>query len=110
MKSTIEELVAFIAIVDTGSFVAAAEHLKQTPSGVSRSLTRLEAKLDVTLLERTTRKLKLTQEGQQFLVKARKILNELNAAEEELQNLIRALRDSFALIQQRRLSYTLLRH
>jgi DNA-binding transcriptional LysR family regulator len=39
----------------------------------------------VTLLERTTRKLKLTQEGQQFLVKARKILNELNAAEEELQ-------------------------
>lgn len=85
MKSTIEELVAFITIVDTGSFVAAAEHLKQTPSGVSRSLTRLEAKLDVTLLERTTRKLKLTQEGQQFLIKARKILNELNAAEEELQ-------------------------
>ncbi|MEI1699438.1 LysR family transcriptional regulator [Acinetobacter baumannii] len=85
MKSTIEKLVAFITIVDTGSFVAAAEHLKQTPSGVSRSLTRLEAKLDVTLLERTTRKLKLTQEGQQFLIKARKILNELNAAEEELQ-------------------------
>ncbi|WP_212512095.1 LysR family transcriptional regulator [Acinetobacter seifertii] len=85
MKSTIEELVAFITIVDTGSFVAAAEHLKQTPSGISRSLTRLEAKLGVTLLERTTRKLKLTQEGQQFLIKARKILNELNAAEEELQ-------------------------
>ncbi|MEI2557525.1 LysR family transcriptional regulator [Acinetobacter pittii] len=85
MKSTIEELVTFITIVDTGSFVAAAEHLKQTPSGMSRSLTRLEAKLGVTLLERTTRKLKLTQEGQQFLVKARKILNELNAAEEDLQ-------------------------
>lgn len=85
MKSTIEELVAFITIVDTGSFVAAAEHLKQTPSGMSRSLTRLEAKLGVTLLERTTRKLKLTQEGQQFLIKARKILNELNAAEEDLQ-------------------------
>ena len=85
MKSTIEELVAFIAIVDTGSFVAAADHLKQTASGVSRSLTRLEAKLGVTLLERTTRKLKLTQEGQLFLAKARKILNELNAAEEELQ-------------------------
>lgn len=85
MKSTIEELVAFITIFDTGSFVAAAEHLKQTPSGMSRSLTRLEAKLGVTLLERTTRKLKLTQEGQQFLIKARKILNELNAAEEDLQ-------------------------
>ena len=50
----------------------------------SRSLSRLESKLEVTLLERTTRKLKLTQEGQQFLAHARKILNDLNAAEEAL--------------------------
>lgn len=106
MKSTIEELIAFITIVDTGSFVAAAEHLKQTPSGVSRSLTRLEAKLDVTLLERTTRKLKLTQEGQQFLTKARKILNELNAAEEELKSLIRGLLALFVLILPHRLFCT----
>ena len=63
---------------------------------MSRSLTRLESKLDVTLLERTTRKLKLTQEGQQFLVKARKILNELNAAEEELQ---RSDQDTSGLIR-----------
>jgi DNA-binding transcriptional LysR family regulator len=41
--------------------------------------------LEVTLLERTTRKLKLTQEGQQFLNHARKILSDLNAAEEVLQ-------------------------
>ncbi|ENU28821.1 hypothetical protein F991_03403 [Acinetobacter sp. CIP-A165] len=85
MKSTIEELVAFISIVDTGSFIAAAEKLGQTSSGLSRSLSRLEAKLEVTLVERTTRKLKLTQEGQQFLDHARKILNDLNAAEEALQ-------------------------
>ena len=44
---------------------------KQTTSGVSRALQRLESKLNVTLLERTTRKLKLTQEGQLFLAKAR---------------------------------------
>lgn len=85
MKSTIEELLAFMTIVDTGSFVAAAEKLGQTASGLSRSLSRLEAKLEVTLLERTTRKLKLTQEGQQFLNQARKILSDLNAAEEALQ-------------------------
>ena len=85
MKSTFEELLAFITIVDTGSFNAAAEKLAQTASGLSRSLSRLENKLGVTLLERTTRKLKLTQEGQQFLNHARKILNELNAAEEALQ-------------------------
>ncbi len=73
MKSTVEELLAFMTIVDTGSFIAAAERLGQTASGMSRSLSRLESKLGVTLLERTTRKLKLTQEGQQFLQHARKI-------------------------------------
>ena len=76
MKSTIEELHAFVTIVDSGSIVMAAERLAQTTSGVSRALQRLENKLHVTLLERTTRKLKLTQEGQLFLDRARKILND----------------------------------
>jgi len=84
MKSTLEELQAFISIVDSGSIVAAAEHLEQTTSGVSRALQRLETKLNVTLLERTTRKLNLTQEGQLFLEKARKIVNDLNEAEDAL--------------------------
>lgn len=60
MKSSIEELQVFIAVVDTGSLGAAADLLKQTTSGVSRALSRLEQKLGVTLLERTTRRLKLT--------------------------------------------------
>ena len=84
MKSTIEELHAFVTIVDSGSIVMAAERLGQTTSGVSRALQRLENKLNVTLLERTTRKLKLTQEGQLFLAKARKILNDLAEAEDAL--------------------------
>jgi len=84
MKSTIEELQAFVTIVDSGSIVMAAERLGQTTSGVSRALQRLENKLNVTLLERTTRKLKLTQEGQLFLEKARKILNDLAEAEDAL--------------------------
>ncbi|CAB1220592.1 LysR family transcriptional regulator [Acinetobacter bouvetii] len=84
MKSTIEELHAFVSIVDSGSIVMAAERLGQTTSGVSRALQRLENKLHVTLLERTTRKLKLTQEGQLFLEKARKILNDLSEAEDAL--------------------------
>lgn len=84
MKSTIEELQAFVTIVDSGSIVMAAERLEQTASGLSRALQRLESKLNVTLLERTTRKLKLTQEGQLFLTKARRILNELAEAEDSL--------------------------
>lgn len=84
MKSTLDELQAFVSIVDSGSIVAAATQLAQTNSGVSRALQRLETKLNVTLLERTTRKIKLTEEGQVFLEKARKILNDLNAAEDAL--------------------------
>lgn len=84
MKSTLEELQAFISIVDSGSIVEASKHLQQTTSGLSRALQRLETKLNVTLLERTTRKLKLTQEGQLFLEKTRKILHDLNEAEDTL--------------------------
>ncbi|PVZ82084.1 LysR family transcriptional regulator [Serratia sp. S1B] len=84
MKSSIEELQVFIAVVDTGSLGAAADLLKQTVSGVSRALSRLEQKLGVTLLERTTRRLKLTQEGLLFLQSARQILNDLSAAEDAL--------------------------
>ena len=84
MKSSIEELLAFITVVDTGSIVAAADKLQQTPSGVSRSLTRLESKLGVTLLERTTRKMKLTHEGTLFVDKVRQILADLNQAEDAL--------------------------
>ncbi len=63
MKSTFEELQVFVSIVDSGSIVKASEQLGQSTSGLSRILQRLESKLNVTLLERTTRKLSLTQEG-----------------------------------------------
>ncbi|PYA52352.1 LysR family transcriptional regulator, partial [Serratia marcescens] len=63
MKITLEELLAFTAVVDSGSVTAAADRLGQTTSGVSRALSRLETKLDATLLRRTTRRLSLTEEG-----------------------------------------------
>jgi len=83
-KSTIDELKAFITIVESGSINAAADRFDVTPSAMSRTLQKLEKKLGVTLLERTTRKLNLTHEGEQFLTKARTIINELECAEEEL--------------------------
>lgn len=82
MKTTLDELQTFIAIVDLGSITAAAEELDQTPSGISRTLARLEKKLNVTLLRRTTRKIDLTSEGERFLNSAREILQSLDAAEE----------------------------
>ena len=84
MKTTLDELLAFVSVVDSGSITAAAEHLAQTASGVSRALSRLEDKLDVTLLRRTTRRLELTEEGQAFLAQARKILEAVEDAEEQM--------------------------
>lgn len=84
MKSSTEELLALIAVVDTGSITKAAEYLGQTTSGISRALSRLESKLNVTLLTRTTRRLTLTAEGQRFVVSARKIVASIEEAEEAL--------------------------
>jgi DNA-binding transcriptional LysR family regulator len=84
MKTTTEELLAFVTVIDSGSITAAAEALQQTVSGVSRALTRLEHKLDATLVRRTTRRLQLTDEGELFLVRARAFLAAMADAEESI--------------------------
>jgi DNA-binding transcriptional LysR family regulator len=85
MKTTLDEMQVFVAVVDSGSITAAAESLGQTVSAISRSLGRLEEKLEVTLLRRTTRRLELTEEGQVFLSQACKIINAVEDAEEQMQ-------------------------
>lgn len=82
MKVTLEELQAFVAVIDSGSITAAAEQLGQTASGISRALRRLETKLDTTLLHRTTRRLSLSQEGTLFLSRAREVVAAVEQAEE----------------------------
>ncbi|WP_339488106.1 LysR family transcriptional regulator [Pseudomonas sp. EL_65y_Pfl2_R95] len=84
MKTTLDELQAYVTVVDSGSISAAAEQLEQTASGVSRALSRLEQKLDVTLMRRTTRRLEVTEEGMVFLAQARKILASVEEAEEQM--------------------------
>ncbi|OZI23894.1 LysR family transcriptional regulator [Bordetella genomosp. 9] len=84
MKTTLDEMQTFIAVVDTGSITAASTQLGQTVSAISRALARLERKLDTTLLQRTTRRLALTQEGQLFLDDARRIIESVDAMEEQM--------------------------
>lgn len=84
MKTTLDELQALAATVDSGSLTAAAEQLGLTVSAVSRILGRLEQKLQTTLLNRTTRRLELTEEGAVFLRHARAILAAVDAAEEQM--------------------------
>jgi DNA-binding transcriptional LysR family regulator len=81
---SVDALIGFVAITDSGSFSAAAERLGQTPSGVSRSLSRLEAQLGMTLIKRTTRRLSLTEEGDWLLARAKKILADLQETENQL--------------------------
>jgi len=57
------DMAVFVRVVETGSFSAAALELGMTPSAVSRQVSRLERALSVRLLERTTRKLRLSESG-----------------------------------------------
>lgn len=84
MKTSTDELLVFVTVIDSGSITAAAEKLGQTVSGVSRALTRLEKKLDTALVRRTTRRLQLTEEGETFLQRARAILHAMEEAEESV--------------------------
>jgi len=77
----VEPLIAFCAVIDTGSFSAAAARLGQTPSGVSRTISRLEKQLGMTLMHRTTRRLDLTEEGAWLLGRARRIIADLDDTE-----------------------------
>jgi len=79
----VEALIAFSAVMDAGSFSAAAVRLGQTPSGVSRTIARLEKHLGLTLLHRTTRRLQLTDEGSWFLERARALLADMANTEAE---------------------------
>ncbi len=79
-----EDLEAFVTVVDAGSFSSAANLLDQQVAKISRAVTRLEKTLNVTLLNRTTRRLELTEEGSLFLQFAREGLNRLEQGEEAL--------------------------
>jgi DNA-binding transcriptional LysR family regulator len=70
----------FVRVVETGGFTRAAEAMGLPPSSISRSVARLEEELGVTLLERTTRKVSLTDAGKAFFERAREALAGLEEA------------------------------
>ena len=74
----------FAAVVQHGSFSGAGRALDMSPSAVSRAVDRIEARLGVRLLLRSTRALSLTAEGQAYLQAARRILADLDDAEQQI--------------------------
>ena len=76
-----DDLLAFVTVVETGSFTAAADRLGVAKSAVSRRVSDLEDRLGVQLLRRTTRRLNLTDTGRAFHEHASRILADLDEAE-----------------------------
>jgi DNA-binding transcriptional LysR family regulator len=77
----VSEMRAFVTVVEQQSFAAAATALGLSPSAVSKLVTRLEDRLGVQLLHRTTRRLSLSSEGDVYLARARQILADISEAE-----------------------------
>jgi len=78
------ELTALVRAIEGGGFSHAARALGVTPSAISKTITRLEARLGVRLLNRTTRRLLPTPEGEALYVRGRRILGEIEDAEQEV--------------------------
>ena len=77
-----QAIAAFVSVVESGSFAKAAEKLDQSVSAVSRHVADLEQHLDARLLNRTTRRLSLTEPGRAFHERAVQLLADLEEAEQ----------------------------
>jgi DNA-binding transcriptional LysR family regulator len=82
--SKIQEMSSFAAVVEAGSFVAAADVTGLSKTAVSRHISNLEQRLGARLLQRTTRRLSLTDEGRTFFTRVKEVLDAIDEAESEL--------------------------
>ena len=84
MASSLSDMAVFQRVAERGSFAGAAEDVGLSSSAVAKLITRLEERLDVRLINRTTRHLALTAEGELYLDRVREILGAIEAAESEI--------------------------
>ena len=84
MLTRSDDLDILLMVVDSGGFSAAAEAMDIQVARVSRAVNKIEQKLGVTILNRTTRRVALTDEGRQFVESVRAGLLQLQRAEDEL--------------------------
>jgi DNA-binding transcriptional LysR family regulator len=79
----LHEIEVFVAVADAGSFAKAGDRMRMSPPAVTRAISALEDRLGARVFTRTTRSLTITDVGQRFLENARRILADLDAAEQE---------------------------
>ncbi len=80
----IDAMRVFIAVAKEGSFTAAADRLDLSPQLVSKYISQLEQHLSGRLLNRTTRRVSLTEAGQRYLARAERVLDEIDDMESQL--------------------------
>ena len=97
MKIDFDGIQAFVAIAELGGFSKAAEQLHVTQTALTRRVQKLEAYLNLRLLDRTTRYVELTAVGREFLPQARAIVSEMTLAVGRLKDMSKHARGSFTL-------------
>lgn len=84
MDNRAGEMMVFVRVVEAGSFSEAARLMLMTPSTVSKLIARLESRLGVRLIERSTRRLALTEEGQFYYERSQALLSQLDETEQQI--------------------------
>lgn len=84
MDNRAGEMMVFVRVVEAGSFSEAARAMLMTPSTVSKLIARLEARIGVRLIERSTRRLVLTSEGQFYYERSRSLVSQIDETEQLL--------------------------
>jgi DNA-binding transcriptional LysR family regulator len=79
-----QEMSSYVAVVEARSFVGAANATSQSTTAISRHISDLEQRLGVRLLQRTTRRVSVTPEGEAFYARCKEVLAAINEAEAEV--------------------------
>ncbi|MFZ0499215.1 MAG: LysR family transcriptional regulator [Steroidobacteraceae bacterium] len=82
----LDDIAVFVRVVEAGSFSAAARRLAMPKATVSAKVARLEQRLGLTLIQRTTRKLRVTEAGEQYFRQCAQAIREVEVAEATLQS------------------------
>lgn len=90
MNHDLNDMMVFLAVVETGSFTLAADRLGMPKANVSRKVSRLETQLKVTLLERSTRSQHLTEAGSRYLQHCKRIHEELDLANASVSQILQS--------------------
>jgi DNA-binding transcriptional LysR family regulator len=108
--SALVEMQTFLAIVERGSLSGAARALATVPSTISARLSALEDRLGVRLLVRSTRRLRLSEEGERYLIDCRRILDQVERSEASIRRGDGSLRGSLRITAPSDLGRSRLRH